>query len=360
MNIDDLLRLTVDSNASDLHLRVAMPPTLRIDGKLVPQYQIPEMTADGMRQVLEDITSEEEQGNFYRDWELDFAHSIEGVSRFRVNAHYQMETISMVFRAIQTKIPTIDDLGLPDICKDMVLESDGLVIVTGPTGSGKSTTLAAMLGYLNQRMGRKIITIEDPIEYVHQDNQSIFVQRETGTDTHSFASALKHALRQDPDVIMVGEMRDLETISTALTAAETGHLVLTTLHTPGVAQSMDRIIDSFSPHQQQQIRLQLATTLKGVLYQCLVPAYQGEGRVAAIEVLIATHAVRSIIREGKTHQILNAVEMGTEYGMQTVDQALVQLYRRRKISRDMALEWSRDPAETKRTLDGMLLKQATT
>ncbi len=357
MRIDDLLRLTVDSNASDLHLRVNLAPVLRIDGKLVPQYQIPEMTPDSMRQILEDITSEEEQEAFYRDWELDFAYSIEGVSRFRVNAHFQMGTISMVFRVIRTDIPSMDDLDLPDICKDMVMENDGLVVVTGPTGSGKSTTLAAMLGYLNQRVGAKVITIEDPIEYVHKDNQCIFVQRETGNDTHEFASALKHALRQDPDVIMVGEMRDLETISTALTAAETGHLVLTTLHTPGVAQSMDRIIDAFPPHQQQQVRLQLASVLKGVLYQCLVPSYQGEGRVAAIEVLIATTAVRSIIREGKTHQIMNAVEMGTEYGMQTIDQALLGLYKKGKISRDMALEWARDPSEMKRSLDGLLLRQ---
>ncbi len=357
MKVDDLLRLTVDSNASDLHLRVGIPPVLRIDGKLIPQYQIPEMTAEIMQHVLEEITSDVEQENFYRDWELDFAHYIEGVSRFRVNAHFQMGTISMVFRVIRSDIPSIDELDLPDICKDLVLETDGLVIVTGPTGSGKSTTLAAMLGYLNERMGRKVITIEDPIEYVHTDNQCIFVQRETGNDTRSFSDALKHALRQDPDVIMVGEMRDLETIQTALTAAETGHLVLTTLHTPGVAQSMDRIIDAFSPYQQQQVRLQLATTLKGVLYQMLVPSVQGEGRVAAIEILIATHAVKSIIREGKTHQIMNAVEMGTEYGMMTIDQSLIQRYRKGKISRDLAMEWSRDPVETKRVLDGLLLKQ---
>jgi len=334
-----------------------LPPVLRIDGKLVPQYQIPEMTADGMRVILGDITSEEEQEIFARDWELDFAYAIEGVSRFRVNAHFTMGTIAIVFRTIQTNIPSIDDLDLPDICKDLVLENDGMVVVTGPTGSGKSTTLAAMLRYLNERMGRKVITIEDPIEYVHKDNQCIFFQREAGNDTRAFSAALKHALRQDPDVIMVGEMRDIETMQTALTAAETGHLVLTTLHTPGVAQSVDRVIDAFPPHQQQQIRLQLATTLKGVLYQCLVPAYQGEGRVAAVEVLLATTAVKSIIREGKTHQIMNAVEMGTEYGMQTIDQALVDRCKHGKISRDMALEWSRDPTETKRALDALLLKR---
>lgn len=358
MNIDDMLRLTVESGASDLHLRVGIPPVLRIDGKLVTQYQIPEMTPEVMREVLASVAKEDEVAEFERDWELDFAYAIEGVSRFRVNAHYQMGSIAMVFRTIRSDIPTIEELDLPDVCKDLVLETDGLVIVTGPTGSGKSTTLAAMLGYLNQRVGAKVITIEDPVEYVHTDNQCLFVQRETGTDTHDFAAALKHCLRQDPDVIMVGEMRDLETIATALTAAETGHLVLTTLHTPGVAQAMDRIIDVFPPHQQQQIRLQIAQTLKGALYQCLVPSVQGEGRVAALEILMATTAVKSIIREGKTHQIMNAVETGIEYGMQTIDQALIDRYRRGKISRDMVLEWCRDPVEAKRQLDGILLKHA--
>ncbi len=357
MRIDDMLRLTVESNASDLHLRVGIPPVLRIDGKLVSQYQIPEMTPEGMKEILESITSKEEAANFYRDWELDFAYAIEGVSRFRVNAHYQMGTIAMVFRTIRNEVPSIEDLDLPEICKDMVLESNGMVIVTGPTGSGKSTTLAAMLRYLNERVSAKVVTIEDPIEYVHTDNQCLFIQREVGNDTHDFAAALKHSLRQDPDVIMVGEMRDLETISTALTAAETGHLVLTTLHTPGVAQAMDRMIDVFPPHQQQQIRLQIAQTIKGALYQCLVPSIQGEGRVAAVEVLIANTAVRSIIREGKTHQLLNCIETGMEYGMQTIDQALVDRYKRGKISRDMVLEWCRDPMETKRSLDAILLKQ---
>ncbi len=356
MNIDDLLRLTVDSGASDLHLRVGIPPVLRIDGNLAFQYQIPEMTPDGMRLILEQLVSEQEMNSFDVEMELDFAYEVEGVSRFRINAHYQMGTIALVFRVIHSEIPAIEELDLPDICKDFVLESDGLVVVTGPTGCGKSTTLAAMLGYLNERVTRKVVTIEDPIEYVHRDNQCIFSQRETGTDTHSFAAALKHSLRQDPDVIMVGEMRDLETISTALTAAETGHLVMTTLHTPGVAQAMDRIIDAFSPHQQQQVRVQLATTLKGVMYQSLVPTIDERGRVAAVEVLVATTAIRSLIREGKTHQILGTIETGTEYGMQTLDQALIQLYRKRRISRENVFEWSRDPEASKRLMDGLLLR----
>ena len=356
MNIDDLLRLTVDSRASDLHLRVGIPPVLRIDGSLVFQYQIPELTPDGMRIILEQLTSEQERNVFDVEMELDFAYALEGVSRFRVNAYYQMGTVALVFRVIHSEIPSVDELDLPDITKDLVLESDGLVIVTGPTGCGKSTTLAAMLGYLNERATRKVITIEDPIEYVHRDNQCIFSQRETGTDTVTFSSALKHALRQDPDVIMVGEMRDLETISTALTAAETGHLVLTTLHTPGVAQAMDRIIDAFAPHQQQQVRLQLATTLKGVLYQALVPTIDERGRVAAVEVLVATTAIRSLIREGKTHQILSTIDTGTEYGMQTLDQDLIQLYRKGRISREQVFEWCRDPEAAKRLMDSMLLR----
>ncbi|MFO8009173.1 MAG: type IV pilus twitching motility protein PilT [Dehalococcoidia bacterium] len=356
MHIDDLLRLAVDSRASDVHLRVGLPPVFRVDGSLIFQYEIPEMTADGTRQILEQITTQEERNAFDVEMELDFAYSVEGVSRFRVNAYYQMGTVALVFRIITSEIPTIDDLGMPDICKDLVLESDGLVIVTGPTGCGKSTTLAAMLGYLNARQTRKVITIEDPIEYIHHDNQCIFSQRENGTDTVSFASALKHALRQDPDVIMVGEMRDLETISTALTAAETGHLVMTTLHTPGVAQAMDRMIDVFPPHQQQQIRMQLASTVKGALYQALIPSVDERGRVAAVEVLVATTAIKAQIREGKTHQILGTIETSTEYGMQTLDQALIQLYKAKKISRDRVFEWSRDPEGTKRILDGMLLK----
>lgn len=353
MHIDDLLKLTVDSEASDLHLRAGRPPGLRIVGELVAQTQIPDLTAEDSKRLFEDIATEEQRRMLARELELDFAYAVEGIGRFRVNAHYQMGSIALVFRLIRSQIPTTEELGLPEICKDLVLKPNGMVVVTGPTGCGKSTTLAAMLDYLNERMRRKVITIEDPIEFVHNDFKCAFTQRELGMDTRSFASALKHALRQDPDVIMVGEMRDLETISTALTAAETGHLVLATLHTPGTAQAMDRMIDIFPPHQQQQVRLQLATTLEGVLFQSLVPRIDGSGLVAAVEVLTANTAVRALIREGKTHQIMNAIQTGSEYGMQSLDEAMVRLCRRGLISRDEAVIRSKDPEEFERMLSGM-------
>jgi len=243
-------------------------------------------------------------------------------------------------------------LGLPEVCKSLVLKSRGLVVVTGPAGCGKSTTLAAMMDYLNQQEKRKVITIEDPIEFVHQDGKCIFSQRELGDDTMSFANALKHVLRQDPNVILVGEMRDLETMAAALTAAETGHLVLTTLHTPSAAQAIDRFIDVFPPHHQHQVRIQLSTTLEGVLYQVLVPRSNGSGRVAAVEIMVATTAVRNLIREGKTYQLVNAIQMGSQYGMQTLDQALLALYRKGIISRELALARSIDVEELKGMLAG--------
>lgn len=350
MNLQDLLKLTVESEASDLHLRAGNHPALRMAGELVFQTHIPPLTGDQTRSLLESIATPEQQAALEIDRELDFAYASDSIGRFRVNAHFQMGTIAMVFRLVRSDIPTIDELGLPVVCKTLVMKPYGLVVVTGPTGCGKSTTLAAMLDYLNDRVRRKVITIEDPIEYVHQDRNCAFVQREVGSDTRTFAAALKHALRQDPDVIMVGEMRDLETMATALTAAETGHLVLTTLHTPGTVQAMDRVIDSFPPHQQQQVRLQLATALEGVLYQNLVPRADGFGVVAAAEILVANIAIRSLIREGKTHQMLNAIQCGSEFGMQTLDDALVQLCRRGIITKDEAIIRSRDPEEMDRLL----------
>lgn len=350
MNILDLLRLTVDSEASDLHLWAGKSPALRIAGDLVSQSQMPALTAEDTKELFEEVAVEEQRRSLARDLELDFAFSATGIGRFRVNAHYQMSSIAMVFRTVHTEVPSIEELGLPQITKDMVMKPYGMVVLTGPTGCGKSTTLAAMMEYLNERVRRKVITIEDPIEYVHHDKKCSFSQRELGTDTRSFASALKHALRQDPDVILVGEMRDLETVATALTAAETGHLVLTTLHTPGTAQTMDRIIDAFPPHQQSQVRLQLATTLEGVLYQNLVPRVDGSGLVAAVEVLIANVAIRAMIREGKTHQMLNAIQTGAADGMQTLDDSLIQLFRRRLISREEAVIRSRNPHEFERLL----------
>ena len=352
MHIDDLLRMTVTKGASDLHLKVGGVPVLRINGQLIPQDEVSEMTSQDMKQVFEEVTTDEQRSSFADELELDFAYQVNGVGRFRINAYLQGGTISLACRPVRTQIPSIEALGLPEVCKSLVLKPSGLIVVTGPTGCGKSTTLAAMMNYLNQEEKRKVVTIEDPIEFVHQDKRCIFSQRELGSDTRSFASALKHALRQDPDVILVGEMRDLETMGAALTAAETGHLVLTTLHTPSAPQAIDRFIDIFPPHQQQQVRTQLSTALEGVLYQTLVPRSDGSGRIAAVEVMLATTAIRNLIREGKTYQMLNVIQTGAQYGMQTLDQALLALYRNRIISREEALARSVNVEELKGVLGG--------
>jgi len=352
MHIDDLLRMTVTKGASDLHLKAGGVPVLRINGQLIPQDEMPEMTSQDMKQVFEEVTTDEQRSSFADELELDFAYQVNSVGRFRINAYLQGGTISLACRLVRTQIPTIEELGLPEVCKILALKPSGLIVVTGPTGCGKSTTLAAMMNYLNQKERRKVVTIEDPIEFVHQDKRCIFSQRELGSDTRSFASALKHALRQDPDVILVGEMRDLETMGAALTAAETGHLVLTTLHTPSAPQAIDRFIDIFPPHQQQQVRTQLSTALEGVLYQTLVPRSDGSGRIAAVEVMLATTAIRNLIREGKTYQMLNAIQTGAQYGMQTLDQALLALCRNQIISREEALARSVNVEELKGVLDG--------
>ena len=349
MHIHDLLRLTVAKGASDLHLKAGGVPVLRIDGELVPQ-QMPEMTPEDMERLFEQATTDAQRISFAEGLELDFAYQADGIGRFRINAYLQGCTISLACRPIRTQLPTIEELGLPEVCKSLVLKPRGLVVVTGPAGCGKSTTLAAMMNHLNHQARRKVITIEDPIEFVHQDKKCVFSQRELGGDTRSFANALKHALRQDPNVILVGEMRDLETMAAALTAAETGHLVLTTLHTPSAAQAIDRFIDIFPPHHQHQVRIQLSTALEGVLYQVLVPRSEGLGRVAAVEIMLATPAVRNLIREGKTYQLTNAMQTGSQYGMQTLDQALLALYRNGVISRDQALAYCVNVEE----LTGML------
>ena len=351
MHIDDLLRMTVTKGASDLHLKAGGPPVFRINGELVPQDAIPEMTSEAMKQVFDEVTTDEQRGFFADELELDFAYQANGIGRFRINAYLQEATISLACRPVQTHIPTMEELGLPEVCKSLVIKPSGLIIVTGPTGCGKSTTLAAMMNYLNEKERHKVVTIEDPVEFVYQDRKCVFSQRELGTDTRSFANALKHALRQDPDVIMVGEMRDLETMAAALTAAETGHLVLTTLHTSSAPQAIDRFIDIFPPHQQQQVRTQLSTTLKGVLYQTLVPRSDGSGRIAVVEVMVATPAISNLIREGKTYQLINAIQTGSQYGMQTLDQALLALYHNGIISREEVLARSVDAEELKEMLD---------
>ena len=345
-NAAALLRLMVERKASDLHLKAGSPPVLRVDGELEPQDQ-PPLSVAAMSVILEEVTDDEQRERFDEEKELDFAYAAADIGRFRVNAALQRGTITLAFRLVREDIPSLEGLGLPSICGALALKRRGLVLVTGPTGCGKSTTLAAMIGYLNERERRHVVTIEDPIEYEHQNKRCLISQRELGPDTKSFAGALKHALRQDPDVILVGEMRDLATISAALTAAETGHLVLATLHTPNAPQTIDRIIDVFPPHQQQQVRAQLAMALEAVLCQTLVPRSGRPGRVPAVEIMVATSAIRNLIREGKTHQLLNVIQTGTQFGMCTLDQALVVLYRGGEIGLDAALEHSQNQDEMK-------------
>ena len=350
MDIEELLRVMVYSNASDMHLKEGGPPVLRINGDLITNKQIPAMTSEDMRQCFESMSTEEQKVAFAEDWELDFAYAGKDTGRFRVSAYAQGGSCGLVLRLVQTAIPTVDSLGLPEMCKALAMKPHGLVVVTGPTGSGKSTTLAAMVNYINENESRKIVTIEDPIEFIHQDNKCVFSQREVGADTKSFANALKCALRQDLDVILVGEMRDLDTTAAVLTAAETGHLVLTTLHTPSAAQAVDRIIDIFPSHQQQQVRTQLSIALEGVIYQTLVPTSDSSRRVVAAEVMIATTAIRNLIREGKTFQLSNAIQTGTQYGMQSLDQSLLDLYRKGIINDDQALTRCNNQPEFKSLL----------
>jgi twitching motility protein PilT len=302
----ELLKLMVDKGASDLHFRVPSTPVLRIDGALVPQQDLPQLTPGDIETVFEKITNAEQRNHFLTNFELDLAYSVPGVARFRVSVMKQRGSISIAFRLVPMEVPSIDSLGLPDICKELILKPRGIILVTGPTGSGKSTTMAAMIDHLNENDSRNIITIEDPIEYIHHNKKCLIAQRDLGDDTKSFDIALIHALRHDPDVIVVGEMRDLGTISTAIRAAETGHLVLGTLHTTDAPQTVDRVIDIFQPDQQQQIRLQLSQVLEAVLSQTLLPRIEG-GRVAAVEVMIANNAVRNLIREGKTHELSSVI-----------------------------------------------------
>ena len=353
MHINELLKMAIDRNASDLHLKIGRSPVMRINGELFPQEDAGTITPEIMSSIFTEITTEKQRESFSKELEADFAYQAKDTGRFRINICQQDGVMGLVCRPLRTEIPTIEALGLPEICKTLAMKNSGLVIVTGPTGCGKSTTLAAMMNYLNHNVKRKIITIEDPVEYLHQDIKCMFSQRELGRDTNSFTQALKHAMRQDPDVIMVGEMRDIETMSIVLTAAETGHLVLTTLHTPGTTEAINRFIDVFPPHQQQQVRIQLSIALKGVIYQLLVPRTDNSGRSAAIEVMVATSAIRNLIREGKTYQMMNIIQTGTQMGMQTLNQSLVELCKLGVITSEQALARSMDAEE----LSDMLGKQ---
>jgi twitching motility protein PilT len=352
MHINDLLKKVINQGASDLHLKVGSRPVVRIDGELQVMADSASISVDDMNDIFCQVASDDQRKIFENELEMDFSYQAPNLGRFRINVLQEEGMTGLVCRPIRLEVPTIEELGLPEICKTLAMLGSGLVIVTGPTGCGKSTTLASMINYLNHNVKRKIVTITDPIEHVHVDIKCVISQREIGKDTHSFNQALKHTLRQDPDVIMVGEMRDLETMATVLTAAETGHLVLTTLHTMGAAKAIDRFIDVFPPYQQQQVRSQLSTVLQGSIFQILVPRADNKGRVPAVEVMLSTPAIRNLIREGKTWQMFNVMQTGTQYGMQTLNQSLAELYKKRTITRELALERSINKEELTEILDG--------
>jgi len=346
----ELFELMVDKGASDLHLWVPSPPVLRIDGALTPLSELPSVTPEYVEMVLDEIATPEQKNTFLEQLELDFAYSIPGLARLRVNALRQRGTISLAFRLVPYEVPSIDELELPQICKRLVLKPRGLILVTGPTGCGKSTTLAAMINHLNENDARTVITIEDPIEYLHMNKRCLIAQRDLGDDTRSYANALVHALRHDPDVIVIGEMRDIDTISTAITAAETGHLVLATLHTVDAVQSINRIMDMFPPIQQRQIIMQLSQVIEAILSQTLLPRIGG-GRIAAFEVMIANSAIRKLIREERVFELPRNMELSTEEeGMHTLDQALADLVRNGIVSREDAMMKSSDPVKLNQLL----------
>ena len=337
LNIKTILGAATEKEASDIHLTVGIPPSIRVDGQLI---QIPDhdrLMPDDTVKLADELMDDYARAKFEEKGEVDFSYAITGFGRFRVNVYKQRGTVSMALRTVPLSVPSVDELGLPPILKELSMKKRGLVLVTGPTGSGKSTTLAAMIDHMNKHRNGHIITLEDPIEYLHRHGKSIINQREVGHDTFSYAGALRAALRQDPDVILIGEMRDLETISTAVTAAETGHLVLSTLHTIGAVQTIDRIIDVFPPDQQQQIKVQLASVLEGVISQQLIKKSDNKGRIAALEIMLANAAIRNHIREGKTHQILSSLQTGRKHGMVTMDAYLTELYRQGLISYNDAI-----------------------
>ncbi|MBN1902621.1 type IV pilus twitching motility protein PilT [Candidatus Sumerlaeota bacterium] len=341
--------MAVERDASDLHVVVGRPPVLRMDGLLRDVEDMQSLSAADTHRFIYSILTDLQKQKFEQNKELDFSLSISNVARFRVNVHFQRGSVASAFRTIPSIIRNFEELHLPkQVCERLARRPAGLILITGPTGSGKSTTLAAMVDLINKERECHVITIEDPIEYLHSHKKALIEQREVNEDTYSFANALKYVLRQDPDVIMVGEMRDLETISAAITAAETGHLVFSTLHTVDVCQTIDRIIDVFPPHQQEQIRIQMAGVLEGVLCQKLLPSSHGRGREIAVEIMVATEAIRSLIREGKTHQIYAMLEAGGQWGMQTMDRALLNLYKKGRITKELTLLNARNQEEMRR------------
>ena len=348
LHVNDLLERVVDLGGSDLHLTVGVHPSVRIHGDIKQLTEFPIMTGSEIRRMIYAVLTQKQREKFENELELDTSHAVPGVGRFRVNVFLQRDSMGSVMRVIPYEIVPLEQLGLPESVKQFASLPRGLVLVTGPTGSGKSTTLASLIDIINSTNPCHIMTVEDPIEFLHNHKVALVNQREVGEDTQSFAKALKHVLRQDPDVILVGEMRDLETISTALTAAETGHLVFGTLHTQDAPQSVDRIIDVFPTHQQDQVRVQLASSLQGVVTQQLVPTARGAGRQVATEILVATPAVRNLIREGKTHQIYSAMQAGGKYGMRTMDMSLAELVKRGDIAMETALERASNQEDLRR------------
>ncbi len=356
MDILSLLHTAKSKAASDLHLVISSPPLLRIDGSLKPVDSTAPLTDDDISQAFLQITTAEQREDFNKNLELDFSYILPEVGHLRCNAAQQRGAISLAIRLLPPEVPTIDELELPMICKELALKPRGLVIVTGPTGSGKSTTLAAMINHLNINESRHIVTIEDPIEYIHSSKKCAITQRQLGSDTMSFATALKHVLRQDPDVILVGEMRDLDTAAAALTIAETGHLVLTTGHAPSTAQAMERIIDLFPPEERHLAQTRLASLLIGVLCQVLVPRANGPGRIAAIEVMLANPPVRNLLREGKIYQLPNVIRTHREIGMISLDEALVKLHLKGVITGESLLAFCNDRQEVEKLIGEMKTK----
>jgi twitching motility protein PilT len=353
LHVNDLLQRVVDLGGSDLHLTVGIHPSVRVHGEIKALTEFPKLNGSEIRRMIYAILTQKQREKFETDLELDTSHSVPAVGRFRVNVFLQRDSVGSVMRTIPFEIVPLEGLGLPPAVKQFAELPRGLVLVTGPTGSGKSTTLASLVDIINVTKPCHIMTVEDPIEFLHQHKMAVVNQREIGEDTHSFASALKHVLRQDPDVILVGEMRDLETISTALTAAETGHLVFATLHTQDAPQSVDRIIDVFPSYQQQQVRVQLASALQGIVTQQLLPIRTGQGRAVSAEVMVATPAIRNLIREGKTHQIYSSMQSGGKYGMQTMDQSLAALVGRGVITMETAIERCANEEDLRRLTGGV-------
>jgi twitching motility protein PilT len=349
VSIVELLREALDRKASDLHVTVDSPPVIRVNGELV-RLDLPHLQPADTRRLLMEMLDEDQAGRFESEGEVDFAHSIAHLGRFRVNGYRQRGSAAIAIRLIGSEIKSLRALGLPETLANLARRPRGLVLVTGPTGSGKTTTLASMIDLINREFEYHIITLEDPIEYLHRHQRSVVNQREIGSDTQSFASGLRAALREDPDVVLVGEMRDLETIATALRAAETGHLVLATLHTNDASQTIDRVVDAFPPYQQEQVKVQLGNCLEGIVAQRLIPRMDSRGRVVAVEVLVANPAIRNLIREGKTHQIPSSLQTGSRYGMKTMDASLRELYAQQVISAEDYVFNASDPAAVAREI----------